>query len=98
MAIAAASPFLRIAGSHSTSQTIAAYAILLRIIAANAPQSAAAAVRRAVGFSVSSHSSATVSAKQPENSTSFVALTAIIIWSGYSAKNTAARLPARAPH
>ena len=77
---------------------IAAAFPFLRIIAANSPQSAAAAVSRAVGFSVSSHSSTTVSAKQPENSTSFVALTAIIIWSGYRAKNTAARLPARAPH
>ena len=82
MASAAFRPFRLEPTLHSASHASAAYAMLLRSITASAPQAAIFAYRLRVGFAFISFKKASVSAKKPPNSTSFVAFTAITICSG----------------
>ena len=56
--------------------------MLLRSITASAPQTVIFSASPRAGFSCISFRSASVSAKKPPNSTSFVAFTAITMFSG----------------
>ena len=82
MASAALFSPLRRPSVRSASHTSAAYAMLLRSITASAPQTAIFSVSPRDGLSWISFRSASVSAKKPPNSTSFVAFTAITMFSG----------------
>ena len=85
--------------SSSKTHAATAYSALLRssIMPAPAPAIPAPSFQSIRCAVTASRTSASVSTNKPEKSTSFVAFTAIIMCSGYAAKNAALHLAARAP-